>query len=117
VDTCGDEICDTADNECDTCYGIDCVCGDNVLCLSAGESCDDNNNNDGDGCSATCSIEIVTCTDIDGDRYIRENIDYTTCPNICGPGLNQSCLGANDCDDSNILIYPSALEDCDGLDN
>ncbi|MGB1013186.1 MAG: DUF4215 domain-containing protein [Nannocystaceae bacterium] len=52
------EVCDDS-GESDVC-DIDCTeveCGDNVVNASAGEQCDDGNNDDDDGCSATCESE------------------------------------------------------------
>ncbi|KAF9698815.1 hypothetical protein EKO04_003336 [Ascochyta lentis] len=42
-----------------TIYGDDCtgVCGDGVVDKGNGEDCDDGNNEDGDGCSASCKTE------------------------------------------------------------
>ncbi len=64
--SCGDDTVNlTAGETCDdggqspTCDG-DCtavVCGDGVENNLAGEYCDDGNNDDGDGCSATCVTE------------------------------------------------------------
>ncbi|MGB0757082.1 MAG: SdrD B-like domain-containing protein [Patescibacteria group bacterium] len=36
-------------------------CGDGILDDTEGEQCDDGNNEDGDGCSAQCTIETYTC--------------------------------------------------------
>src|SRR5204863_9893673 len=33
-------------------------CGDSILQTSIGEECDDSNNLPGDGCSATCQLEV-----------------------------------------------------------
>ena len=56
-------------------------CGDGRIDLSEGEKCDDGNTNDGDGCSATCTIE-------------------TPAPStpVCGDGKKE---GTEQCDDGN----------------
>ena len=36
------------------------VCGDTLLDPDSGESCDDGNTENGDGCSSTCQIEPQT---------------------------------------------------------
>jgi cysteine-rich repeat protein len=53
------EICDdgAASATCD----VDCslpVCGDGVVNVPAGEACDDGATADGDGCAATCTLEV-----------------------------------------------------------
>ena len=58
--TNGGETCDDS-GESATC-DVDCTavsCGDRVINVSAGESCDDGNMTRGDGCSATCVLEIA----------------------------------------------------------
>lgn len=48
---------------------------------------------------------IPACTDADGDRYIVESTAIGSCGNVCGAAKNQSCLGNNDCNDSNISSW------------
>jgi len=43
-------------------------CGDGLLNTVCGEECDDGNNNNGDGCSATCKWENEICTLSTGDE-------------------------------------------------
>ncbi|UJR82114.1 nidogen-like domain-containing protein [Sandaracinus amylolyticus] len=66
--SCGDAILNvTAGETCDegaatvTC-DADCTvvaCGDGALNTAASEACDDGNTTDGDGCSATCTVEVM----------------------------------------------------------
>lgn len=42
---------------------IEPYCGDGNLDLDQGEECDDGNNEDGDGCSSDCVIEVPECTE------------------------------------------------------
>lgn len=106
--TCGDGTCDNSCNECNICYGIglDCNCGDGVLCSSRGEQCDDGNNNNGDGCSSTCQNEVSLCIDNDFDGYDN-----------CDPGDFGDDGYDADCNESNSLIHPGATELCDSVDN
>jgi cysteine-rich repeat protein len=61
------------------------VCGDGVI--TGSEACDDNNTNPGDGCDASCQIELGwTCT---GEPSVCE---------LCGNGLIE---GGEACDDFN----------------
>ena len=78
-------------------------CGDNVL--DSGEGCDDGNRVGGDGCSASCLLELnEPCT---SSEACDSNLCNVTCvePNVCGngviemfevcdstPGCAQTCL-------------------------
>lgn len=77
--TDGDAFGDPAGN-CDGC-DQDCnvsTCGDGVLDTYSCEQCDDGGNANGDGCSATCTVEAgFTC---DGGSP-------TACSPICGDGI------------------------------
>jgi MYXO-CTERM domain-containing protein len=64
VNASAGEDCDDVAGETDVC-DADCTvveCGDTVLNTSAGEECDDGNTEDGDGCAADCTEEVVTGT-------------------------------------------------------
>ncbi len=52
------------------------ICGDGFV--DPGEGCDDGNNLDGDGCSATCQPEVVTETDSDTDTDTDSDTDTDT---------------------------------------
>lgn len=106
--TCGNGTCQPDEGECSTCYGpgMDCYCGDTTICSAALEGCDDGNNIAGDGCSATCTIEPVTCYDLDGDGF---------------NGKTAACPAGTDCDDNlagcGVNCFPGKAETCDGYDN
>ncbi|MDD2647033.1 MAG: hypothetical protein PHV78_03680 [Patescibacteria group bacterium] len=51
------------------------TCGDGVK--DDGEECDDHNNINGDGCSATCELEQLTCPDIVGSGWYGEYFNYS----------------------------------------
>ena len=53
----GDPACDQTVTLEVTCGQSVAVCGDGVLDVSAGELCDDGNNDDGDGCDSACQPE------------------------------------------------------------
>ena len=87
------------------------VCGDAVVEVSLGESCDDGNTENGDGCSSTCEIEPQpTCGDavIDAteecDDGNTENGDgcSSTCEIEPQPTCGDAVIDATEeCDDGN----------------
>lgn len=54
---CDDSVNDGGYNECYPGCVLGERCGDGIIQSTAGETCDDNNDDNGDGCSATCRIE------------------------------------------------------------
>ena len=86
------EACDTGGASA-TCDG-DCtlpVCGDGVLNQFASEQCDDANTVDGDGCSSTCTYEMVACsTDVDCVLAHNNVCDWDDCDEgagVCLPAI------------------------------
>ncbi len=80
-------------------------CGDGVL--DPGESCDDNNNVSGDGCSATCRFE-ARC----GDRHVDMGEVCDDGNNASGDGCRSDCLSNEMC--GNRIVDTAAGEVCDG---
>ncbi len=77
--------------------GAVALCGNGIL--DPGEDCDDGNSLDGDGCSATCSIESGwSCSG-----------QPSSCTPICGDGL---VLGGEECDDGNTLTGDGCSSTC-----
>lgn len=72
------------------------VCGDNVKDTS--EQCDDGNTTNGDGCSATCTLEGVKKID-----------DGTTGKVVCGNGTKEK---GEECDDGNTVSYDGCSSKC-----
>lgn len=83
-------------------------CGDTVL--DPGESCDDGNNADGDGCSARCRFE-ARCGDMRVD--MGEVCDDGN--NRSGDGCRSDCLSNETC--GNRLVDTARGEVCDGTPN
>jgi len=92
----------------------DPICGNGTLEL--GEACDDGNNVNGDGCSATCNIEsTATC----------EDVGLNTCGGICSDLQNDeancgscgsACSSGEFCSAGNCqLVCPTGLSNCSGI--
>lgn len=102
--TCySDENCEETTQHCGpegACIpGTSIICGNNRVQL--GETCDDGNINDGDGCSATCTTETGwTC-----------DSTHQTCQPICGDGLSR---GQEGCDDGNQEIHDNCPSGSEG---
>jgi fibro-slime domain-containing protein len=76
-------------------------CGDGVI--TASEACDDGNTTSGDGCSATCKLEIgYKCTGSSGQKSVCS-------PTVCGDGKTE---GAEGCDDGNTMPFDGCSENC-----
>ena len=99
--------CTNTDGFCglSTCEGG--VCGDGKIFGSESTApgyCDDSNLQDGDGCSATCSVECgYTC---EGGTASTEDTCYTT----CGDGVFVSAFEA--CDDGNVADFDGCSAQC-----
>ena len=99
--------------------GSPSMCGDGIL--SGSEECDDGNQNSGDGCSATCTVEpayMDPCDglDNDGDGEVDEGHVPTTCGvtgGDCVAGMTACVAGSVTCVGE---VGPTA-EVCDGRDN
>jgi cysteine-rich repeat protein len=78
---------DETNNDCALDTVVVIGCGDGSV--TGSEACDDGNNDDGDGCSATCTVEAgFTCTG-----------ESSVCTPICGDGVVKGQL--EECDDAN----------------
>jgi cysteine-rich repeat protein len=132
---CGDGVLDPGE-QCDegkangtmeSMCTVDCslipmgACGDGVI--DVGEQCDDGNTDDGDGCSATCAIEMTmdVCGDgmVSGDELCDDgNSDPDDgCEPDCTPSAPGIC-GDNHlswdeiCDDGNLMNGDGCEDDC-----
>jgi cysteine-rich repeat protein len=114
--------------------GAQGVCGDGVVDTARGEVCDDGNQLAGDGCEpVTCTMTpqptcagvlcndrnpctVDQCDPITGCSFTAIDADRDGfSPGQCGQG-NPNLRGG-DCNDGNELVYPGAVETCDGIDN
>jgi cysteine-rich repeat protein len=100
-------------------------CGDSVVDYGQGEECDDGGTADGDGCSATCAVEVTgSCGDGVLDFDLGEECDDNNTDD--GDGCSSTCqlepVGAacgdgtqdadEECDDSNVLNYDTCNPTC-----
>ena len=113
--------CDYCSIDCETITIIGPYCGDTII--NGNEECDDGNTEDGDGCSAICTIEqaITECildetqscdtgllgicaagTQIcDAEGFWGECLqDEQSTDEVCDNGLDDNCDGNVDCDDN-----------------
>lgn len=101
------------------------LCGDGIVYDTPGalfEQCDDGNNDDGDGCSATCAVEGGECGDgvtqsalgeqcDDGNTLDDDGCSSTCQLEFCGDGTTQVGLGEQ-CDDGNALDEDGCSSAC-----
>lgn len=112
---CGDSVCETGET-CSSCH-FDCcdtgACGDGLL--DGGEECDDGNDIDGDGCSASCMFEAtlicgspsntqhavwLRASDVTGptvtfwNNYARR-FDFSQSPDTSQPTIVASAMNGN----------------------
>jgi len=92
------------------------TCGNGVL--EGIEECDDGNINDGDGCSATCTIEAVCGNGVtegaeecdDGNVSDGDGCSSTCAfETVCGNGVAE---GIEECDDGNASDNDACLNNC-----
>lgn len=103
----GDTLCQPRDligNDCSaTCLNENAVCGNGLR--EVGEQCDDNDLDDGDGCSATCTLETCGNTVPEGpeecDTGTRCDLNGATCSTDlqCAGIGDEKCLMRNGDDD------------------
>ena len=119
----GDQIADPEHYSCNaqTCI-LDYVpyCGDGNV--DQGEFCDDSNNQDGDGCTNTCIIEI--CGDgidnngnneaCDDGNQVNDDACSNTCTaNVCGDGVVNNGETCDDGVNNGVACEPGYNEVCD----
>ncbi len=114
------EVCTTYGQSCNVCNdkcGSVTVkgpfCGDGKTDLGNNEQCDDQNEDNGDGCSSTCQVEL---TALCGDNICNVQFESTSsCPQDCGlvcptNGLVSWWKGEGNPDDSYKLKYDGAAK-------
>ncbi|MFH2006570.1 MAG: DUF4215 domain-containing protein [bacterium] len=114
---CGDMVTDTGEQCDDGRYNSDLIpdvcrpgcnppaCGDGVVDVRSGESCDDGNTIDGDGCSSVCIAEycgngVVEAWELCDDANV-----------VVGDGCTPDCRSAEECGNG-VLDY-AVGETCD----
>ena len=93
--------------------GSDCDDGDPLISPNAQELCDGVDNNCNGTVDGTSAIDQSTWYfDADGDGFGDPGNTILACNGPSGTTSNDA-----DCDDGNPLIFPNAVEECDGVDN
>ncbi|MGB5213658.1 MAG: DUF4215 domain-containing protein, partial [Anderseniella sp.] len=115
IEVCGDGVVNNAGAEdceppgtgvcTDTCTTRVPLCGDGFL--TAPEECEDGNTADGDGCSATCTIEVPPACG-DGNLDAGEECDDGN--NASGDGCTAACV-IEVCGDG--VVNNAGAEDCE----
>lgn len=84
------------------------TCGNGIFEPSLGETCDDGNVNNGDGCSAWCKVEFGwVCPDYKHCTDLR----YSPVRYYCGNGILEQQYGEQ-CDDGNTLNTDGCSSEC-----
>ena len=100
IENCDDgndvtETCKYGETQCSVCAmgciwadGSTSYCGDYVVDGGNGETCDDGNTNDGDGCDSNCQIEGGACSGPNpgGDVYVDASLGVDDAGHGNGPG-------------------------------
>jgi cysteine-rich repeat protein len=76
------------------------TCGDGVLQTKFGETCDDGNVVEGDGCSSACQVE---------SGYVCQGAIVSTCNTVCGDSIKTF---DEECDDGNDDHLDGCKNDC-----
>lgn len=85
---------------------LDCtlpICGDGIVDNEFGEECDDGNNTDGDGCSATCQLEVP------GETPPAEGPDGDTRPDGGNLATLDPVAGSGGCQLGSVATNSSAM--------
>ena len=97
-------------------YEVQPVCGDSHI--DTGESCDDGNTTNGDGCSSTCQIEVCgdgiinnkTETCDDGNATSNDGCSSICQIEVCGDGIINN--KTETCDDGNTVSRDGCSSTC-----
>ena len=123
----GERSCEVCSEQCTLVDGATSYCGDGAIDEDNGESCDDENTDNTDGCLNTCDVATcgdgVTRTDLAEGQEGFEACDDANTDNTdgcvegcqlaeCGDGYTWSNGGAEECDDFNDIDDDSCTNAC-----
>ena len=113
------EVCDAADNDCDTVadngFDVDTdgvtTCGADGTAGTADDDCDDADIANFPGNAEVCDAADNDCDTVADNGFDADADGVTTC------GADGTAGNADDdCNDSQITVFPGATEACDGVD-
>lgn len=101
--------CNTEWDKKSKCFPI-IECGNGIVSSSSGEECDDNNTEDGDGCSSDCKVEPGWFCQIGPNNKAVTYFYPSVCRQMtCGDGIQE---GGEECDDGNKVDGDGCSANC-----